>query len=55
MTFYSVRSKIFDAPSYPNGIEIYQPRVDGPRRTGDERLPWETVACHRLALHIGVL
>ena len=27
----------------PNGIQIPQPRVGGPRRTGDERLPWETV------------
>jgi len=33
----------------PNGIQIHQPRVGGPRRTGDpcrmghQRLPWETV------------
>jgi hypothetical protein len=27
----------------PNGIQIHQPRVGGPRRTGEERLPWETV------------
>ena len=32
------------APSAnPNGIQIHQPRVGGPRRTGEERLPWETV------------
>ena len=28
---------------YPNGIQIHQPRVGGPRRTGEEHLPWETV------------
>jgi hypothetical protein len=27
----------------PNGIQIHQPRVGGQRRTGEERLPWETV------------
>ncbi len=30
-------------PANPNGIQIHQPRVGGPRRTGEERLPWETV------------
>jgi hypothetical protein len=27
----------------PNGIQIHQPKVGGPRRTGEERLPWEIV------------
>jgi len=33
----------------PNGLQIHQPKVGGPRRTGDpcrmghQRLPWETV------------
>ena len=26
----------------PNGIQIHQPRVGGPSRTGEERLPWVT-------------
>lgn len=28
--------------SNPNGIQIHQPRVGGPTRTGGERLPWES-------------
>jgi hypothetical protein len=27
----------------PNGIQIHQPKVGNPSRTGEERLPWETV------------
>jgi len=37
-----VTNGIFIAAN-PNGIQIHQPRVGGPRRQGEERLPWETV------------
>ena len=36
----------------PNGIQIHQPKVGGPRRTGEERLPWETVPTNSSTLKV---